>query len=680
MRRENPAISIERDVAKSLRLNLLGGIQVGEEADPAVLATGTKATLLLAYLALKPGKAHSRETLMGLLWSDRGDSQARASLRQALWSLGQALKDISPCPLVIDGERISLDAAAVEMDVATFERLLKDGAPDALQKAIALYQGELLQGVKVRDPSFEDFVAGERARFHALAVDACSKLLDHQVKAGLTNQAIATAKRLLEIDPLQEAAHRALMQQFAKMGQVALAIKQYECCRDIFRRELDVEPGAETKSLLERIRLARPGAEEVGARREQPGEEQQLRGTPAGASLQEKPSIAVLPFVNFSGDPEQEYFADGMVEDIITGLSRIKWLFVIARNTTFTYKGRAVDVKQVGRDLSVRYVLEGSVRKAADRVRVAGQLIDCATGAHVWTERFDRKFDDIFALQDDITLSVVGAIEPSLRLAEVEHVKRKRSDSLDAYDLVLQAQADVVSRSPERAKKALLLLERAIALDPNYALAHAYAAECYHTLFLRGGLLEENRAASIRHAEIAIANGQDDASALAFAGFVIGMDKHDRAAAFAAFEAALAISPSSALTYIVGSVVLAWGGEAERAIEWADRGLRLSPFDPSRASAFLASSLGQFHLGQFEAAAAAARKAIQANPRFSMCHMALSAALVKIGRPEEAKAVAARVLELQPTFRCSHVLAAAGCVPGLSTTLSEALREAGLPD
>jgi adenylate cyclase len=400
----------------------------------------------------------------------------------------------------------------------------------------------------------------------------------------------------------------------------------------------------------------------------------------AAPPLPDKPSIAVLPFQNMSGDPEQEYFCDGMVEDIVTGLSRIKWLFVIARNSTFAYKGRSVDVKQVGRELGVRYVLEGSVRKAADRVRITGQLIDATTGTHLWAERYDRKSDDIFALQDEITLSVVGAIEPSLRQAEIERVKRKRSDSLDAYDLVLQAQSDVYSRYPERATKALLLLERALAFDPTYALAHAYAAECRHTLFLRGGLREENRTASIRHAEAAIVHGHDDAPALSFAGFVIGMDKHDRAAAFTAFEAALAVSPSSALTYILGGVILAWGGEAERAIEWADRGLRLSPLDPYRSSAFIASSVGHYHRGQYEEAAAAARKAVQSSPLFSVCYMVLAAPLAKLGRLEEAKVAAARVLELQPGFRCSQQFAAVGCVPTLAASLTESLYASGLPE
>jgi adenylate cyclase len=406
-------------------------------------------------------------------------------------------------------------------------------------------------------------------------------------------------------------------------------------------------------------------------------------GTEPGAMalpLPDKPSIAVLPFQNMSGDPEQEYFTDGMVEDIITGLSRIKWLFVIARNSTFTYKDRAIDVKQIGRELGVRYVLEGSVRRVADRVRITGQLIDAVSGAHVWAERYDRKSDDIFALQDEITLSVVGAIEPSLRLAEIERIKRKRPDSLDAYDLVLQAQPDVYSGMPDRATKALALLERALALNSNYALAHAFAAMSYHNRFLRAGLHEQDRTASIHHAQAAMAYGQDDALALTFAGFSIGMDANDRNSAFAAFDAALALSPSSALTYYCGSAILGWGGEAERAIEWAERAIRLSPFDPWRFAAYHALTLGHFHRGRYQEAADSAYKAVQANPGHSISRMLLAAPLVKLGRMDEARAAAAHVLELQPTFRYSKQFSGVNCAPALAASLGEALGETGLPE
>jgi adenylate cyclase len=204
-------------------------------------------------------------------------------------------------------------------------------------------------------------------------------------------------------------------------------------------------------------------------------------------SLPEKPSIAVLPFQNMSGEADQDYFADGMVEDIITGLARIKWLFVIARNSSFAYKGKSVDVKQVGRELGVRYVLEGSVRRAANRLRVTGQLIEAESGRHVWADRYDRTLDDVFALQDELTMSVVAAIEPSLRQAEVERVKRDRPESLDAYDLVLQALPRVYPAMPEGAATALSLLDRALETEPEYALAHGFAAWAHEIVFARGG-------------------------------------------------------------------------------------------------------------------------------------------------------------------------------------------------
>ena len=396
-------------------------------------------------------------------------------------------------------------------------------------------------------------------------------------------------------------------------------------------------------------------------------------------ALPDKPSIAVLPFQNLSGDPEQEYFADGMVEDIITGLSRIKWLFVIARNSTFAYKGRPVDVKQVGRELGVRYVLEGSVRKVADRVRINGQLIDAATGAHIWAERYDRGLEDIFALQDEITLSVVGAIEPSLRDAEIERVKRKRPDSLDAYDLVLRAIPHVYVAMPKEAAKALPLLEKALALEASYAGAHGLLAWCHEILFVRAGLKEENRAAAIYHARAAITHGRDDATALALGAFGIGMVEHDRVTAIEAFERALALSPSSAFTLFLGSGVLAYAGEAERAIDWGARALRVSPIDRLAYVAQHVTGIAHFLRGHYEEAANDARRAVQSNPSFSVSHCVLAAALAKLGRTEDAKAAAMQVLALEPSFSSSGICAALGIVPALAKPLTEAWSEAGLP-
>ena len=396
-------------------------------------------------------------------------------------------------------------------------------------------------------------------------------------------------------------------------------------------------------------------------------------------ALPDKPSIAVLPFQNMSGDVEQDYFCDGMVEDIITGLSRIRWLFVIARNSSFAYKGKTPDIRQVGRELGVRYVLEGSVRKAAGRVRITTQLIEAEAGRHIWAERYDRAIDDIFAVQDDITLSTVAAIEPSLRQAEIERVKRKRPDSLDAYDLVLRALPQVFTLMPDGALKSLPLLERALTLEPDYAIALAYAAWCHEVLFVRAGFREENRLAMSRYAHAALLHGRDDATALTVAGFCIGLIEHDRATAFQAFDTALALSPSSAFTYMFGSTLLGWAGEADRAIDWGERAVRLSPFDPLSFLAFDGISLGHFIRGRHSEAADAARKAIQVNPLFSVNYVCLIAALARLGQTADAKSAAARLIELQPSFSISRQCAAVGVVSSLTAALTNAVCPVGLP-
>ena len=396
-------------------------------------------------------------------------------------------------------------------------------------------------------------------------------------------------------------------------------------------------------------------------------------------TVPDKPSIAVLPFANMSGDPEQEYFADGMVKEIITALSRIRWLLVIACNSSFVYKGQAIDMKRVGRDLGVRYVLEGSVRKAGNRVRITVQLIEAETGTHVWAERYDRALEDIFALQDEITLSTVGAIEPSLRDAEIERVKRKRPDNLGAYDLVLRALPHAYAAMPEEARIAMPLLERALAFEPDYGLAHGYLAFCYEIVFRGGGFEPEIGAASLRHAHAAIAHGRDDATALALGAFVIALVEHDRPAAIEAFETAIALSPSYGTAFIYGSVAMGWAGEAERALEWGERALRLSPLDRLIYVAYQSLALGHFMNCRYEEAVNAARRAVQGNPGFSISHMLLAASLAAQGRVAEANPAAVRVLALQPHFTIDGHCAGLAVPEVLAAPLTAACRAAGLP-
>ena len=387
-------------------------------------------------------------------------------------------------------------------------------------------------------------------------------------------------------------------------------------------------------------------------------------------------SIAVLPFQNMSGDPEQEYFTDGIVEDIITGLSRIKWLFVIARNSSFFHKGKTVGQKQIGHDLGARYLVEGSVRKAGNRVRITAQLIDAQTGGHLWAERYDRLLGDIFAVQDEITMSVVGAIEPNLRKVEIERVKRKRPDNLDAYDLVLRALPFVRTGMVQGANAAIPLLKRALELEPEYAWARALLAQCFHFRFSRGGLGEADRAASTQYARAASAAGSDDATTLAIAAMVIWFDGHDVATAFELFDRALAVSNSNVVALSNSAFVLAWMGNSETAIERAQRAIKLSPFDTSNS--YLALAVAHFHSKNYENSRDAAERAVEGNPGFSVPRALLSAALIRLNRTQEAIAEARRLIDLDPTFTTRNWSVTVGMVPEVFVPFANALHDAGI--
>ena len=368
-----------------------------------------------------------------------------------------------------------------------------------------------------------------------------------------------------------------------------------------------------------------------------------------GPPLPDKPSIAVLPFANMSGDPEQEYFADGMVEEIITALSRIRWLFVIARNSSFTYKGQAVDVKQVGRELGVRYVLEGSVRKAAGRVRITAQLIDAQSGTHLWADRFDGSLEDVFDLQDEVASSVAGVIEPALQAAEIRRSGDRPTSDLTAYDFYLRALQRWSSRNHEHTVQALDLLEQAIAIDRHYGPALAWAAMCHMTL-VRDGWAEEpetSRRKGIDLARRALEVGENDPRILAEAANAMALFGEDIDSLIGLVDRALTLNPSYARGWFVSGLLRLFAGQPDLAIEHVETSLRLSPRE--RVGQPL-STMGTayFFKHQFDKARSKLLLAIQDNPGFPNSYRTLAACYAHMGRLDEARAIVARLRAITP--------------------------------
>jgi len=400
-------------------------------------------------------------------------------------------------------------------------------------------------------------------------------------------------------------------------------------------------------------------------------------------ALPDKPSIAVLPFQNLSGDPEQEYFADGVVEEIITALSRFRQLFVIARNSSFTYKGRAVDVKQVGRELGVRYVLEGSVRKAANRVRIMGQLVDATSGTHLWADRFDGGLEDIFDLQDQVTTSVVGAIAPRLVEAEIERAERKPTENLDAYDYFLRGMAAFHQWTRAGNDEALANFRRAVAIDPNFASAYGMAARCYPQRKASGWVVDQKAEATEaeRLARRAAELGGNDALALGTAGFVLGYVAGELDNAASLTTRALQLNPNLASGWIFAGWVSLWLGEPESALERINRAIRLSPQDPQLFAMQAVGAYAHFFLGRYSEATSWAERALLQRTNHVSATRAVAASCAMAGWQEQASKAMARLRELDPASRISNLKEVFPLrKPEHLDRLAEALRKAGLPE
>jgi adenylate cyclase len=447
----------------------------------------------------------------------------------------------------------------------------------------------------------------------------------------------------------------ARLQSVAKPGGVCISAATYDQVRKVLPITFADLGALQVKNIQEPIRAYQVGAL-TEARQTALARVAEAESPPP---LPDKPSIAVLPFQNMSGDPEQEYFADGMVEEIITALSRFKSLFVIARNSSFTFKGKAVDIKEVGRRLGVRYVLEGSVRKASGKVRITGQLIDAVTGAHLWADRFERDLTDVFALQDEVTVAVVSAIEP--KLLQIAMAARRGSENLTAYDLYLRAMQHYHQYTREAFAETIRLAHRALELDPQFGSAAALAGNCHSTNVILGFAVDPQfeRKEAIWLARLALSVDDGDPEILARAAVISAFMVGDYESAIEMADRAVALNPNSGVAWVGRGHVYRTAGLPDEAVRSFERGMRISPVDPRAPLALVGMGMAFIELRRFDEAVTAGKKALRRNQTDPAANRCLASAFAHLGRDAEAREAAARVLEIDPSFTITAWIARA---------------------
>jgi TolB-like protein/Flp pilus assembly protein TadD len=618
-------------------LTLFGGFGVRAPSEGAVNLLGQKERGLLAFLALPPGTTHSRDRLASLLWSDRGDPQARDSLKHALTRLRQCLQSADSPSIIADRQSVRLDPAAVSTDVAAFERLMSAGTPAAIEEAMVLYRGDLLDGISIHDAAFEDWLLVERQRLRQLLEGALGTLVIQAMAAGERGRAEAVARRLLVLDPLREAASRALMQLHADRGEAAQALKLYETLRDRLQRELSVKPEPETTRLYEAVRQHRAAPPVVA-----PAISVENNAKLAPLPLPSKPSVAVLPFENLSGDPEQQYFSDGITEDIIIDLSRFRSLFVIARNSSFAFKGKSIKVQDIARELGVAYIVEGSVRRAGDRVRINAQLVDAGTGNHLWAERYERDMRDIFALQDEVARSVASTVSGRVEVAGRDRVERLSPTALRAYDLILRAKSLTLKYTRTNNAQALTCAERAAELDPASAPAHAHSAWCHFYNYLASWTADRTNALAKAYelAQRAVELDETDSFTHVMLG-IMHIFRREYEEARLEITKAIDLNPNDPVARRYYAMFLAATGKAEAGIEQIELGRRLNPFDTRWVP--WDKGIVCFTARRYDEAIAALR---QSRDPINEVRGWLAASYAHAGRPQEARATLEEFLRI----------------------------------
>lgn len=447
----------------TLRLNLLGGFRLLREGETVVRPHAKKAKALLAFLAFQGGRPVTRDQLAALLWSRSDHERARHSLSQALSSIHEAFEWSAKDTLLLSRDSVTLSPDALEVDAILFSELCSSREPNDMRRAAALFTGDFLDGLYINEPAFQGWQRAEQARLREMAVTALSGLMEAGMAGAIPDDPVITGLRLLSIDELNEPAHRALMQIYARQGRNDAALRQYDALKDVLKRELDAEPEAESRSVVRAIRDSR-------------GEAKSDRWNDrfdAMFEANDRPSIVVLPFTDYSDDRDPHRFADGLTDDLIGDLSRIGGLLVIARATSFAYKNRSLDVRLIARRLGVRYVVEGSVRRDGNRVRVNIQFVDGRSGARLWSDRFDRDIESLFLVQNEITSRIAAALRLEILQSECRRIRLSPPENPTAWSYAMQGWAELWTRTMSRDSfvAATRMIHRALELDPEQGLA-----------------------------------------------------------------------------------------------------------------------------------------------------------------------------------------------------------------
>jgi TolB-like protein len=662
-----------------LLIRLLGGLELLSSAGEPIHPATRKASLLLAALAVLGEKGARRETLCELFWPDRGEAQARGSLRQALAAVRRVAAEMGgggSLQLDGDSETVRLLADTSEVDVQLFERLIRRQDMEELVTAAELYRGDLLAAIVLPEPLDQWFAPYQRAFKHkALALcEQLSQLVSEEQKLAVQT-CESFAERLLAADPTAEEAHRALIRLYQLQGRTNSALQQFELCKETLHRNLGVEPEAQTWELV--------------ASRSQT-HKSPLHAPPADTARQvsgsrrdkDQPSVVIMPFDTLSGEGD-EYFVDGVVEEITAALSRVRDFFVIARQSAFTYKGRFVDVREVGRELGVNYVVEGTVRRGRDRLRISVQLVDAETRTQLWSERYEGAIQDIFEFQDRIAAQVAGAIHPAIRSAEIELAKRKPPTSLRAYDLVMRAYPNLWGHNKDANKQAIAMLQEAITVDPTYGRPHALLAWCHalNAAYLWSQKPEDELEIALRAVEAAAGSINDDPTALTAAGGATSICG-DQERATALIEKALALDPNNAWAWARFGWVAIYKGELNRATERFQQAMTLSPADPFAFNMRMGIAQSLAMAGSLPQAIAIVREVINSHPDVTWSYRLLAAWSAKSGDLETARWAAQKMLAAQPDFTIEQfrALPLFKNIPQWADQSAECLRLAGLPE